>query len=75
MGEETSESQIETVAKRAAEYLHRCFADPDKSIEARQRLHVWYRNNCGDFELFDHRRYLKYDDPRSASEFDIARAT
>lgn len=74
MGEEANGSQIEAVAKRLAEYLHRSSADPDKSIEARQRLHVWYRNNNGTIELFDRGRYLQYDDPRSTSEFDIARA-
>lgn len=75
MGEEANDSQIETVAKRAAEYLQRSFADPEESDAARQRLHVWYRNSDGTIELFKPKRYLKFDDPRSASEFDIARTT
>ena len=75
MGEDSNESQIEAVGKRAAEYLHRTSVNPNQSIEARQRLHVWYRNIKGDIALFDGARYLKYDDPRSASEFDIARTT
>ena len=74
MGEDANDVQIEAVSKRVAEYLHRASAEPNRSIEARQRLHVWYRDTVGAIELFDPRRYLKYDDPRSASEFDIARA-
>lgn len=74
MGEDASASQIETVLKRVAEYLHRASGSPDNSIEARQRLHVWFRNDTDQIELFDAARYLKYDDPRSTSEFDIARA-
>jgi hypothetical protein len=73
LGEDYNESQIESVGKRVAEYLNRTFKHPDESIEARERLHLWYRNEADKVELFDSTRYLQYDDPRSASEFDIAR--
>lgn len=73
LGEDHNELQIEAVAKRIAEYLNRTFKHPDQSIDARQRLHIWYRSRADKIELFDNMRYLRYDDPRSASEFDIAR--
>jgi hypothetical protein len=75
MGEEESAAQVEATAKRAAALLHRSFSDPDESLEARQRLAVWHRNATDAIELFDRTKYLKYDDSRSASEFDITRAT
>lgn len=73
MGEETTEGQIEEVAKRTAEYLHRGTASPDASTEARQRLAVWYRDASGTIQQFEPDRYLNYTDPRTASEVDIAR--
>jgi hypothetical protein len=73
LGEDCNESQIETVRKRAAEYLGRTFSDPDQIVEARERLHLWYLSEDGQVELFDSTRYLSYDDSRTASEFDIVR--
>ena len=73
LGEDYNESQIETVRKRAAEYLGRTFSHPDQIVEARQRLHLWYLSEDGQVELFDSTRYLNYDDSRTASEFDIVR--
>ncbi|GMV71865.1 MAG: hypothetical protein AMXMBFR77_17030 [Phycisphaerales bacterium] len=73
MGEDASDVEIESVGKRMAEYLHRASPDPDAAIEARQRLHLWYRQDDGALRLFDRSRYLRIDEPRSASEFDIAR--
>lgn len=75
MGEDASDTDIEAVGKRMAEYLQRAAPDPDAGIEARQRLHLWYRHGDGAIQLFDRTRYLKIDEPRSGSEFDIARAS
>ena len=75
LGETVLDSQVEAVAKTAAEYLGRTFAEPDQIIQARQRLHVWYRSGDGAVTLFNPDRYLRFDEPRSASEFDIARDT
>jgi hypothetical protein len=74
MGEEASHADIEAVTKKMAEFLHRTFPTPNASIEARQRLHVWYRQDDGTIKRLDHSRYVTFDDPRSTSEFDIARS-
>lgn len=75
LGETVSEAQVEAVAKKAAEYLGRLFTEPDHIVQARQRLHVWYRNGTGELTLFSPDRYLRFDEPRATSEFDIARDT
>jgi hypothetical protein len=75
LGETVSEAQVEAVAKKAAEYLGQHFTEPDQIVEARQRLHVWYRNASGEIVPFAPERYLRFDSPRVGSEFDIARDT
>jgi hypothetical protein len=75
MGEDASDTHTEAIGRRVAEYLHRASPDPDASIEARQRLHLWYRNDNEEIQLFDRSRYVKYDEDRSGSEFDIGRTS
>jgi hypothetical protein len=75
MGEEGNNTQIEAIAKRAAECLHRGAPDPDESHNARQRLAVWFRDNDGEIDLFDSHRFVNYDKSGDTSEFDITRET
>ncbi len=75
MGEEAGDGDIEAAGKRIAEHLRKSAASEDEAIEARQRFHIWYRNPEGSLQLFDRARYLTISDPRSGSEFDIARVT
>jgi hypothetical protein len=72
MGEESSDSQIEATAKRAAEYLRRGSLDPDESRSAIQRIAVWYRKG-NEIALYDHHRYVQIDQTGEASEFDTGR--
>ncbi len=74
MGEEVDHAQVEAVWTNAVEYLHRASADADQSLETKQRLAVWYRNAADKVELFNRERFLRYDEARSDSQLDIARA-
>jgi len=62
--------QIEAIAKKAAEYLHRAYRNTDDSLSARQRLAVWFRAN-GNVRLYEPHRYVKIDQTGDTSEFDI----
>lgn len=75
MGEEAGDSEIEATGKRIAEYLRKSASGEDEALEARQRLHIWYRNAQGNIQLFERSRYTAISDARSGSEFDIARGT
>ena len=75
MGEEANDTEIEAVAKTAAEYLHRGFSDPKGSHDARQRLAVWYRDQHGEIKQYGRDRFTKYNDPGDDAEFDIGRET
>ena len=75
VGEDASQADAQKVKKRAAEYLRRSSRDHDHELESKQRLAVWYRKDGGAVELLDREQYLKYDEPRTGLEFDIARTT
>jgi hypothetical protein len=72
MGEESSATRIEEIARTLAEFLHRGFSDPRESRSARQRLAVWFRENDEIVQL-DPARYIKFDQADDTSEFDIGR--
>jgi hypothetical protein len=72
MGEESSATRIEEIARTLAEFLHRGFSDPRESRSARQRLAVWFRENDEIVQL-DPGRYIKFDQADATSEFDIGR--
>jgi len=72
MGEESSFEKVEETAMTAAENLRRAYADPDANLSARQRLAIWVRDE-NEIQIFDSSRYLKYDQTRTESEFDIGR--
>ncbi|MRS04854.1 hypothetical protein EG832_16810 [bacterium] len=72
MGEESNLMQIEAVAKNVAEYIHRASPDIDQSIDAKQRLAVWFREN-DEIKLYEPNRYVQIDQTGTASEFDIGR--
>jgi hypothetical protein len=73
MGEESDTAQVEAVAKRAAEFIHRGYPDPNESHNARQRLAVWRRDDEGTLVLYDPYRHVRYDKPGDTSEFNIGR--
>jgi hypothetical protein len=73
MGGEASDTKIEATAHKVAEYLHRACTEPNESHNSRQRLAVWYRGDDGDIKLYGHDRFIKYDNTRDKSEFDIGR--
>lgn len=72
MGEESNAELTERVHRTLAERLHRSFADPDRCRLAKQRLGVWWRQN-GDVLQWDRYHDLRFDQPGSSSEFDVAR--
>ncbi len=72
LGEEATTAEIEAIAKRVAEFLHRSASSPDESRLIRQRLAVWFRTN-GNISLFDSHRYVMIDQTGHTSEFDIGR--
>lgn len=72
MGEESSDSQVEATAIRAAEYLRRGFPDPDESRSAIQRIAVWYRKG-NEIALYDCHRHVQIDRTGEASELDVRR--
>jgi len=74
MGEDIDHAKVEETAKKASEYLHRGFSDPDESLGARQRLAVWYRVN-NETVIYSPHRLLMCDMAVDASEFDIGRET
>lgn len=74
MGEDSSAAQIEATAKTVAEYLNRSFPDSNKSLFAKQRLAVWFREN-EKIALYHPHRYVKIDQTGDTSEFDIGRET
>jgi hypothetical protein len=74
LGDSCSEKLVEQVFALAADFLGRGFSEPNDIIEARQRLHVWYRSDNGNDVTVNPYAYIDYDDPRSDSPFDIARS-
>jgi hypothetical protein len=75
LGEEATESDVECVSNKVAEYISRSFVTHDEVLAAHQRLHVWYRNDTGEIASYDFSRYVRYDEPRTESPFDITRDT
>ncbi|QDV62038.1 hypothetical protein [Crateriforma conspicua] len=73
LGDDYSETQVESIVKTVEEYLGQSLNDPDDIIEARQRLQVWYRSDEGNDVTFDSHPYVDIDDPKSGSPFDITR--
>lgn len=74
MGEEANFTQVEVTAKRLAEFLQRTFSDPDESLEARQRLAVWYRDDNAHIVSYGVHKYARIDKTGDRSEFDIGRS-
>ncbi len=74
LGDSCNESLVAQIFALAADFLGRWFSEPNDIIEARQRLHVWYRSDNGNDVTVNPHAYIDYDDPRSDSPFDIARS-
>lgn len=75
LGEEADASHIDSVSNKLAEYISRSFVTHDEVLAAHQRLHVWYRTDGGEIASYDFSRYVRYDEPRTESPFDITRDT
>jgi hypothetical protein len=73
MGEDTNIEQVDAVKKILEELLHRGSGDPDKSIEARQRLAVWYRNDDSEIVVHNRHAYTQIDMTGDRSALDIGR--
>lgn len=73
MGEEANFERVEATARRLAEFLQRTFSNPDESLEARQRLAVWYRDDNAKIVSFGVHNYARIDKTGDRSEFDIGR--
>ena len=74
MGEEVSLVQVETTATRIAEFLHRKFSDPDDSLEAQQRLTVWYRVSNAQIASYGVHKYSMIDKTEVQSAVGIGRS-
>ena len=73
MGEDVTIDQVDAVKKTLEELLHRGSRDPDKSIEARQRLAVWYRNDDSEIVVHNPHTYAQIDMTGDRSAVDIGR--
>jgi len=73
MGDESGTGQIEAIAKIVADFLHRTSSDPASSLDARQRLAVWFRDTKDQIAYFPMDRYIRIDKTGDTSEFNIAR--
>ena len=73
MGEDANIEQVDAVKKILEELLHRGSGDPDKSIEARQRLSVWYRNDDSEIVVHNPHAYTQIDMTGDRSALDIGR--
>jgi hypothetical protein len=73
MGEDVAIDQVDAVKKTLEELLHRGSIDPDKSIEARQRLSVWYRNDDSEIIVHNPYAYTQIDMTGDRSAVDIGR--
>lgn len=73
MGEDVNIDQVDAVKKTLEELLHRASCDPDKSIEARQRLAVWYRNDDSDIVVHKAHAHMQIDMTGDRSALDIGR--
>jgi len=74
MGEDVSIEQVDAVKKTLEELLHRGSGGPSQSIEALQRLAVWYRDD--DSKIVVHRpyAYTQIDMTGDRSALDIGRS-
>ena len=73
MGEDAKIEQVDAMKKTLEERLHRGSSDPDGSIEARQRLAVWYRNDDSEIVVYDPYSYAQINMTGDRSALDIGR--
>lgn len=73
MGETATESQMQKTRDLLDDFLRRSIKDDQKSILARQRLAIWYRDATGQVQLYEQRKLLDIDDPKTSSSLDLAR--
>jgi len=73
MGEDVTIDQVDAVKKNLEVRLHRGSRDPNKSIEACQRLAVWYRNDDSEIVVYNPHTHSKIDMTGDRSAVDIGR--
>ena len=73
MGEDASETEIDRIYLKAAEYLYIGFPDFTENHNERQRLAVWYRDNDGEIKQYNRDRFVAFNKTLDNHEFDIAR--
>lgn len=73
MGEECSLDDVKVIEKRIAQFLYKSSSDETQSRSAKQRFHVWYRNERDEVIPYEPHRYVKIDQTDNISLFDIAR--
>ena len=73
MGEECSLDDVKVIEKRVAQFLYKSSSDEIQSRSAKQRFHVWYRNERDEVIPYKPHRYAKIDQTDNISLFDIAR--
>ncbi|WCL54422.1 hypothetical protein [Gimibacter soli] len=73
LGEDANLKQVEATTKRIAEFLQRRSSNLDESLQSRQRLAVWYRDENDQFVVYGTHNYTRIDKTADRSEFDIGR--
>ena len=61
------------IEQKTSDYLGQTFAEPDQIVDARQRLHVWYRDPEGNDVSVNPQPCVDFGETRTDSPFDIAR--
>lgn len=74
LDENHNRADAEKTRDTVAEYLRRTASSADESIDAMQRLNVWYRDEQGREVLCEPYRFVNYDQTVE-SPFDIGRAS
>ena len=73
MGEECSRADIDAIEKRVAQFLHKSSSDESQSRSAKQRFHIWFRDENGAIIPYKPYRDVKIDQTDNISPLDIAR--
>jgi hypothetical protein len=73
MGETATDPEMRRTRDLIDDFLRRSIRDDEKSLLARQRVAIWYRDDAGQVQLFEQRRLLNIDDPKTTSSLDVAK--
>ncbi|AXE62808.1 hypothetical protein BBF93_00225 [Hyphomonas sp. CACIAM 19H1] len=73
MGETATDADMRKTRDRLSEFLRRSIPDPQKALQSRQRLTIWYRDGLGQLQIFEPHTMTTIDDPKTSSPLDFAR--